>query len=111
MNYSSSSPGNYGGPPGSSGPPGPGTPIMPSPQDSSNSGGENMYTMMKPVPGGNMPGVSSLHRSFCFTYLWRSTFLDLSLFWVFYLVPHSLHSKCNFEFCFDIFFMNVQKTC
>jgi len=31
---------------------------MPSPQDSSNSGGENMYTMMKPVPGGNMPGVS-----------------------------------------------------
>lgn len=58
MNYSSSSPGNYGGPPGSTGPPGPGTPIMPSPQDSSNSGGENMYTMMKPVPGGNMPGVS-----------------------------------------------------
>ena len=57
MNYSSSSPGNYGGPPGSTGPPGPGTPIMPSPQDSSNSGGENMYTMMKPVPGGNMPGV------------------------------------------------------
>ena len=57
MNYSSSSPGNYGGPSGSSGPPGPGTPIMPSPQDSSNSGGENMYTMMKPVPGGNMPGV------------------------------------------------------
>lgn len=59
MNYSSSSPGNYGGPPGSTGPPGPGTPIMPSPQDSSNSGGENMYTMMKPVPGGNMPGVSN----------------------------------------------------
>jgi hypothetical protein len=27
--------------------------------DSSNSGGENMYTMMKPVPGGNMPGVSA----------------------------------------------------
>jgi len=27
-------------------------------QDSSNSGGENMYTMMKPVTGGNMPGVS-----------------------------------------------------
>ncbi|XP_046427523.1 single-stranded DNA-binding protein 3 isoform X6 [Neodiprion pinetum] len=60
MNYSSSSPGNYGGPPGSSGPPGPGTPIMPSPQDSSNSGGENMYTMMKPVPGGNMPGDFSM---------------------------------------------------
>ncbi|KAL1453219.1 hypothetical protein WDU94_007383 [Cyamophila willieti] len=57
MNYSSASPGNYaGGPPGSSGGPGPGTPIMPSPQDSSNSGGESMYTMMKPVPGGNMPG-------------------------------------------------------
>lgn len=48
MNYSSSSPGNYGGPPGPSGPPGPGTPIMPSPQDSSNSGGENMFTPMKP---------------------------------------------------------------
>lgn len=61
MNYSSSSPGNYGGPPGSTGPPGPGTPIMPSPQDSSNSGGENMYTMMKPVPGGNMPGVSNFY--------------------------------------------------
>jgi len=27
-------------------------------QDSSNSGGESMYTMMKPVTGGNMPGVS-----------------------------------------------------
>jgi hypothetical protein len=26
--------------------------------DSSNSGGENMYTMMKSVPGGSMPGVS-----------------------------------------------------
>lgn len=36
-----------GPPPG--GPPGPGTPILPSPQDSSNSGGENMYTIMKPV--------------------------------------------------------------
>ncbi|XP_063703909.1 single-stranded DNA-binding protein 3 isoform X5 [Culicoides brevitarsis] len=58
MSYSSSSPGNYGGPPGSGGPPGPGTPIMPSPQDSSNSGGENMYTIMKPVSGGNMGGVT-----------------------------------------------------
>lgn len=67
MNYSSSSPGNYGGPPGSTGPPGPGTPIMPSPQDSSNSGGENMYTMMKPVPGGNMPGVSIPCSRFCCT--------------------------------------------
>ncbi|RWS31643.1 Single-stranded DNA-binding protein 3-like protein [Leptotrombidium deliense] len=59
MNYSSASPGNhYGGPPGSggSGPPGPGTPIMPSPQDSSGSAGDGMYPMMKPVPGGNMPG-------------------------------------------------------
>ncbi|XP_021960894.1 single-stranded DNA-binding protein 3 isoform X3 [Folsomia candida] len=54
MNYNSSSPGNYGGPPGSSGPPGPGTPIMPSPQDSSSSGGENMYGMMKPVSGGSL---------------------------------------------------------
>jgi hypothetical protein len=27
-------------------------------EDSSNSGGESMYTMMKPVTGGNMPGVS-----------------------------------------------------
>lgn len=32
--------------------------------DSSNSGGENMYTMMKPVPGGNMPGVSSILHCF-----------------------------------------------
>lgn len=31
---------------------------MPSPQDSSNSGGENMYTLMKPVASGNMTGVS-----------------------------------------------------
>lgn len=58
INYSSASPGShYGGPPVSgAGPQGPGTPIMPSPQDSSNSGGDGMYTMMKPVPGGNMPG-------------------------------------------------------
>lgn len=74
----------FQGPPGG-GPPGPGTPIMPSPQgnrnnrlffcvqtftdeksfrfnpiaiDSSNSGGENMYTLMKPVTGGNMGSVS-----------------------------------------------------
>lgn len=25
---------------------------------SSHSGGDNMYTMMKPVPGGNIPSVS-----------------------------------------------------
>lgn len=57
INYSSSSPGNYAGPPGSTGgPPGPGTPIMPSPQDSSSSGGDSMYTMMKPVPAGALPG-------------------------------------------------------
>ncbi|KAI1280570.1 Single-stranded DNA-binding protein 3 [Halotydeus destructor] len=79
MNYSSASPGShYGGPPGSGNgpPPGPGTPIMPSPQstagpyspashrmgtpntgrDSSGSGGDGMYPMMK-VPGpGNMSG-------------------------------------------------------
>lgn len=68
MSYSGSSPGNYG-PPGSggnagggnsgggNGPPGPSTPIMPSPQDSSNSGGENIYTMMKPdFPMGGPPG-------------------------------------------------------
>lgn len=58
MNYSSASPGShYGGPPVSgTGPPGPGTPIMPSPQDSTSSGGESMYAMMKPVPGGSIPG-------------------------------------------------------
>nr|CAD7453740.1 unnamed protein product [Timema tahoe] len=49
MSYSSSSPGNYVGPSGLPGP------AMPSPQDS-NSGGDNMYTMMKSLPGGNMPG-------------------------------------------------------
>ncbi|XP_054162763.1 single-stranded DNA-binding protein 3-like isoform X3 [Oppia nitens] len=80
MNYSSASPGShYGGPPGSGSGPGPGTPIMPSPQgstgpyspashrmgtpnpggrDSSGSGGDGMYPMMKPVPGGTMPGFS-----------------------------------------------------
>lgn len=55
MNYSPS-PGSYGGPLGSGGPPGPRTPIMPSPQDSSNPGGDNMYTLMKPTQGGNMGG-------------------------------------------------------
>lgn len=77
MNYSSSSPGNYGGPPGSSGPPGPGTPIMPSPQDSSNSGGENMYTMMKPVPGGNMPGV---RNHFILKLIFPKHFAEMPLF-------------------------------
>ncbi|XP_022240814.1 single-stranded DNA-binding protein 3-like isoform X4 [Limulus polyphemus] len=57
INYSSASPGGHYGPPVSStGPPVPGTPIMPNPQDSSNSGGDGMYTLMKTVPGGNMPG-------------------------------------------------------
>uniref|UniRef100_A0AAY5EUG0 LisH domain-containing protein n=1 Tax=Electrophorus electricus TaxID=8005 RepID=A0AAY5EUG0_ELEEL len=41
------------GPPGGGGPPG--TPIMPSPGDSTNSS-ENLYTMMNPIgPGGNRP--------------------------------------------------------
>uniref|UniRef100_A0A8D3CKQ5 Single stranded DNA binding protein 2a n=1 Tax=Scophthalmus maximus TaxID=52904 RepID=A0A8D3CKQ5_SCOMX len=41
------------GPPGGGGPPG--TPIMPSPADSTNSG-DNMYTMINTVPpGGNRP--------------------------------------------------------
>uniref|UniRef100_A0A8U7NIC0 Single stranded DNA binding protein 4 n=1 Tax=Corvus moneduloides TaxID=1196302 RepID=A0A8U7NIC0_CORMO len=54
--YSSSSPGNYVGPPGGGGPPG--TPILPSPGDSTNSS-ENMYTMMNPIgPAGNRPNVS-----------------------------------------------------
>uniref|UniRef100_A0A8C1CAA2 Single stranded DNA binding protein 4 n=1 Tax=Cyprinus carpio carpio TaxID=630221 RepID=A0A8C1CAA2_CYPCA len=54
--YSSSSPGNYVGPPGGGGPPG--TPIMPSPGDSTNSS-ENIYTMMNPIgPGGNRPNNS-----------------------------------------------------
>uniref|UniRef100_A0A8C3XJI2 Single stranded DNA binding protein 4 n=1 Tax=Chelydra serpentina TaxID=8475 RepID=A0A8C3XJI2_CHESE len=44
------------GPPGGGGPPG--TPIMPSPGDSTNSS-ENMYTMMNPIgPAGNRPNVS-----------------------------------------------------
>ncbi|XP_074060864.1 single-stranded DNA-binding protein 4 isoform X2 [Macrotis lagotis] len=56
--YSSSSPGNYAGPPGGGGPPG--TPIMPSPGDSTNSS-ESMYTMMNPIgPGSNRPNVSDL---------------------------------------------------
>ncbi|XP_050757379.1 single-stranded DNA-binding protein 3 isoform X21 [Gymnogyps californianus] len=45
--YSSSSPGTYVGPPGGGGPPG--TPIMPSPADSTNSS-DNIYTMINPVP-------------------------------------------------------------
>uniref|UniRef100_A0A5F8AFY7 Single stranded DNA binding protein 4 n=1 Tax=Macaca mulatta TaxID=9544 RepID=A0A5F8AFY7_MACMU len=47
--YSSSSPGSYTGPPGGGGPPG--TPIMPSPGDSTNSS-ENMYTIMNPIGPG-----------------------------------------------------------
>ncbi|XP_034784164.1 single-stranded DNA-binding protein 2 isoform X1 [Acipenser ruthenus] len=47
--YSSASPGNYVGPPGGGGPPG--TPIMPSPADSTNSG-DNMYTIINSVPPG-----------------------------------------------------------
>uniref|UniRef100_A0A4W5RFY1 Single stranded DNA binding protein 2a n=1 Tax=Hucho hucho TaxID=62062 RepID=A0A4W5RFY1_9TELE len=51
--YSSASPGSYVGPPGGGGPPG--TPIMPSPADSTNSG-DNIYTMINTVPpGGNRP--------------------------------------------------------
>merc|ERR1712223_1934436 len=61
----------YGGGPPGGGPPGPGssTPIMPSPQDSNTSSGDNMYPMMKPTsamsgdmcnppggPGGPMSG-------------------------------------------------------
>ncbi|XP_022255197.1 single-stranded DNA-binding protein 3-like isoform X2 [Limulus polyphemus] len=77
INYSSVSPGSHYGPPSSgAGPQRSGTPIMPSPQgssgpfspentrinasnlrpDSSSSGGESMYTMMKTVPGGAMSG-------------------------------------------------------
>uniref|UniRef100_A0A2K5DJI6 LisH domain-containing protein n=1 Tax=Aotus nancymaae TaxID=37293 RepID=A0A2K5DJI6_AOTNA len=49
--YSSSSPGTYVGPPGGGGPPG--TPITPSPTDSTNSS-DNIYTMINPVlPGGS----------------------------------------------------------
>uniref|UniRef100_A0A8C0HGH9 Single stranded DNA binding protein 4 n=1 Tax=Chelonoidis abingdonii TaxID=106734 RepID=A0A8C0HGH9_CHEAB len=45
--------GPFTGPPGGGGPPG--TPIMPSPGDSTNSS-ENMYTMMNPIgPAGNRP--------------------------------------------------------
>ncbi|XP_076307182.1 single-stranded DNA-binding protein 3-like isoform X15 [Tachypleus tridentatus] len=57
INYSSASPGSHYGPPASgAGSQRSGTPIMPSPQDSSSSGGESMYTMMKTVPGGSMTG-------------------------------------------------------
>ncbi|NXX47178.1 SSBP4 protein, partial [Tricholaema leucomelas] len=44
---------HFQGPPGGGGPPG--TPILPSPGDSTNSS-ENMYTMMNPIgPGGSRP--------------------------------------------------------
>uniref|UniRef100_A0A3Q3CYQ3 Single stranded DNA binding protein 3b n=1 Tax=Haplochromis burtoni TaxID=8153 RepID=A0A3Q3CYQ3_HAPBU len=48
MPYSSPSPGVYGGASGGGGPPG--TPIMPSPADSNNSG-DNLYTMINTGPG------------------------------------------------------------
>ncbi|XP_055474698.1 single-stranded DNA-binding protein 4 isoform X6 [Psammomys obesus] len=54
--YSSSSPGSYTGPAGGGG--APGTPIMPSPGDSTNSS-ENMYTIMNTVgPGAGRANVS-----------------------------------------------------
>lgn len=34
--------------------------------DSSGSGGDGMYPMMKPVPGGSMPGVSYNYLNDCF---------------------------------------------
>ncbi|XP_066491066.1 single-stranded DNA-binding protein 4 [Tiliqua scincoides] len=55
VSYSSSSPGSYGGPPGGGGPPG--TPIMPSPGDSTNSS-ENMYLMNTIGPPGSRPSFS-----------------------------------------------------
>ncbi|KAM9479731.1 single-stranded DNA-binding protein 3-like isoform 3-T3 [Salvelinus alpinus] len=48
MPYSSPSPGAYGGGSGGGGPPG--TPVMPSPADSNNSG-DNLYTMINTGPG------------------------------------------------------------
>ncbi|KAJ7308371.1 hypothetical protein JRQ81_008911 [Phrynocephalus forsythii] len=51
----SSPPGSYGGPTGGSGPPG--TPLMPSPGDSTNSS-ENMYIMNSVGPAGSRPGFS-----------------------------------------------------
>lgn len=52
INYSSASPGSYNGPPATGG--APGTPIMPSPQDSTSSG-DGMYGMMK---AGGMPNMA-----------------------------------------------------
>ncbi|XP_076343661.1 single-stranded DNA-binding protein 3-like isoform X3 [Tachypleus tridentatus] len=52
INYTSSSPGSHYGPPVSSTAP----PLMSNHQDSSNSGGDAMYTMMKSVPAGSMSG-------------------------------------------------------
>ncbi|XP_053509691.1 single-stranded DNA-binding protein 2 isoform X3 [Ictalurus furcatus] len=52
--YSSSSPGSYTGPMGSGGG-APGTPIMPSPAESTSSG-DNMYSVMNSIPpNGNRP--------------------------------------------------------
>ncbi|XP_037387669.1 single-stranded DNA-binding protein 2 isoform X2 [Pygocentrus nattereri] len=57
--YSSSSPGSYTGPAGGGGPPG--TPVMPSPAESTNSG-DNMYSVINSVPpNGNRPNMT---RSF-----------------------------------------------
>nr|XP_020636908.1 single-stranded DNA-binding protein 4 isoform X1 [Pogona vitticeps] len=53
--FSSPSPGSYGGPTGGSGPPG--TPLMPSPGDSTNSS-ENMYVMNSTGPPGSRPSFS-----------------------------------------------------
>ncbi|XP_047674976.1 single-stranded DNA-binding protein 2 isoform X5 [Tachysurus fulvidraco] len=55
--YSSSSPGSYTGPTGSGGG-APGTPVMPSPAESTSSG-DNMYSVMNSMPpNGNRPNFS-----------------------------------------------------
>ncbi|CAJ0947234.1 unnamed protein product [Ranitomeya imitator] len=70
--YSSSSPGTYVGPPGGGGPPG--TPIMPSPAESTNSS-DNIYTMINTGPP---TGNRSNGRSFLPVH-WQVVTTDASL--------------------------------
>ena len=66
----------YGGGPPGGGPPGPGssTPIMPSPQDSNTSSGDNMYPMMKPTSAMSGVSISKFSLRQVYQLLFMATF-------------------------------------
>lgn len=76
--------------------------------DSSGSGPDGMYTMMKPVPGGNMPGVRAdiflyclsrhmlikehnNYKAFYFLYFWHS-----KIVWYKFIFNKLVSASCTF---------------